>query len=306
MIEVHRFLTEEQAKNCVVEGDAAFDSELNSISDKLLVTHGRFHSSEVKAIVLCGPSCAGKTTTAKKITKMLEEKGKRVHVLSIDDFYYERDLLIKRSGSDKIDFDSPATIDTEELGLTVREIFDDNENVVEVPVYDFLTGKRAEPRFIPVDDRDIFIFEGIQAFYPNVIGMFNAYPTTTIYISPMKSIKAGSLVFEPATLRFMRRIVRDYYRRNAAPEFTFEIWNSVRANEDANIFPYYGCAKIHLNSTVCYEVGMLKPYLDEILPLVPRKSAYYYQAQDLLEAISDFTPIDKKYLSQDSLFHEFV
>ena len=57
---------------------------------------------------------------------------------------------------------------------------------------------------------------------------------------------------------------------------------------------------------MAYEIGMLKPYLDEILPLVPKTSEYYYRAQDFLESISDFTPISKEYLSPDSLFHEFI
>ena len=97
MITVHRFLTPEQAERSVKEGDASFDAELRSCSDDLLVTHGRFHGQKVRAIALCGPTCAGKTTTAKKLTKILEEKGKRVHILSIDDFYYDREILKQRS-----------------------------------------------------------------------------------------------------------------------------------------------------------------------------------------------------------------
>ncbi len=306
MIEVYRYLTPEQARMSVIEGDAAFNAELDSIADDLLVSRGRFHGLPIKAITLCGPTCAGKTTTAKKLTSILEAKGKRVHILSIDDFYYDREILKERSKNGEIDFDSPETIDTKEFALTVREIFDDEETVVEVPTYDFKTGKRGEPRLIPVDERDIFIIEGIQVFYPNVYRVINAYPATSIYINTSKSIKSGPIVFPPAELRLLRRIVRDFYRRDASPEFTFTLWRTVRENEDKNIFPNYGKAKININSTVCYEIGMLKPYLNDILPLVPRSSEHYYTAQDLLEKIADFSPIDKKYLAPDSLFHEFV
>lgn len=306
MIHVHRFLTPEQAKKSVKDGDAAFDAQLRDIQDDLLTDRGRFHGKTVKAIALCGPTCAGKTTTAKKLTSSLEESGKRVHVLSIDDFYYDREVLKERSKDGEIDFDSPDTIDTKELSLTIREIFDDDENVVEVPTYDFKTGKRGEPRLIPVDDRDVFIIEGIQVFYPNVYSLINAYPTTSVYINTDKSIHSGNHTFKTADLRLYRRIVRDFYRREASPDFTFELWKTVRKNEEENIFPYIGKAKIKLNSTVGYEIGMLKPYLDEILPLVPKTSEHYYRAQDILEAISDFTPISKEYLAPDSLFHEFV
>lgn len=306
MIEVRRFLTPEQAEQSVRDGDAAFDAELRSHADDLLVSRGRFHGQAVKVIALCGPTCAGKTTTAKKLTKILEEKGKRVHTLSIDDFYYDREILRARSKGGEIDFDSPDTIDVKELSMTIREIFDDDEGVVEVPTYDFITGTRGEPRFIPVDDSDIFIIEGIQVFYPEVYKLLISYPTTTIYINATRSIKGGNIVIPPIDIRFFRRIVRDYYRRSASPEFTFQLWETVRKNEAENIYPYSHKAKIQLNSTLCYEIGMLKPYLDEILSLVPETSDYYYKAQDYLELIKDYSPIDKKYLAPDSLYHEFV
>lgn len=306
MIHVQRFLTEEQAEVKVKEGDAAFDAELERIYGDLLVSHGRFHGQAVKAIALCGPTCAGKTTTAKKIAQYLERDGKRVHVISIDDFYYDRDVLKARSQNGEIDFDSPGTIDVKELALTIREIFDDDEDVVEVPTYDFLSGKRVEPRFIPMDERDIFIFEGIQVFYPEVYSLLSSYPVTTVYITAEKNIQSGSTTFHCVDIRLMRRIVRDYHRRSASPELTFELWNTVRQNENDNIFPHSVNARIKINSTLCYEIGMLKPYLEEILPLVPDTSEYYDRAQDILKKIADFSPIDKKYLSPDSLYHEFV
>ena len=306
MINIPRYLTEEQAKKCVAESDAAYNAQLAGIYDDLLVSHGRFHGKAVKAIALCGPTCAGKTTTAQRLTTLLESHGKRVHVLSIDDYYYDRKILKERSEGGEIDFDSPDTIDTKELALTIREIFDDDENVVEVPTYDFKLGKRCEPRFIPVDDRDIFIFEGIQVFYPNVFALLNSYPTTSVYINVMKNLQSGNRTFHCVDLRLFRRIVRDFYRREASPEFTFELWKTVRRNEDDNIFPYMHKSRIAIDSTMAYEIGMLKPYLDDILPLVPKNSEHYHRAQDILESISDFSPISKDFLSDDSLYHEFI
>lgn len=306
MIHVQRFLTEEQAEQRVKEGDAAFNAELERIYGDLLVSHGRFHGQAVKAIALCGPTCAGKTTTAKKIAQYLEKNGKRVHVISIDDFYYDREVLKARSKNGEIDFDSPGTIDTKELALTIREIFDDDEDIVEVPTYDFMSGKRVEPRFIPMDETDIFIFEGIQVFYPEVYALLNSYPITTVYINAERSIQSGGLTFHCVDIRFMRRIVRDFYRRNASPELTFDLWKTVRENENENIFPYAAGARLKINSTLCYEIGMLKPYLEEILPLVDKTSEYYDAAQEILEKIADFSPIDKKYLAEDSLYHEFI
>ena len=306
MISVHRFLTPSEAEKSVQVGDATFDAELRECYDDLFISRGRFHGQSVKAIALCGPTCAGKTTTAKKLTQIIEEKGKRVHTISIDDFYYDRAVLKKRSDGGEIDFDSPDTIDIKELSLTLQDIFDDDQSVVEVPTYDFKTGTRSEPRLIPVGENDIFIIEGIQVFYPEVYSLLRSFPTTTAYINAMYAIQAGSTTFPSVDIRFYRRLVRDYYRRNASPDFTFDLWKSVRYNENKNIFPYVSNANVNINSTLCYEIGMLKPYLEEILPLVPKKSSHYYEAQDILELIHDFSPIDKSYLSPDSLYHEFV
>ena len=87
MISVQRFLTPEQCKESVRIGDKTFDTELRACYNDLFKTRGRFRGRSVKAIALCGPTCAGKTTTAKKLTKLLEENGKRVHTISIDDFF---------------------------------------------------------------------------------------------------------------------------------------------------------------------------------------------------------------------------
>lgn len=306
MISVQPFLTPDQSREMVRIGDATFDAELRSCYDDLLTTRGRFHGQSVKAIALCGPTCAGKTTTAKKLQKLLEEKGKRVHTISIDDFYYDRAYLKKRTKNGEIDFDSPDTIDTKELSLTLKEIFDDNENVVEVPTYNFQKGTRGEPRLIPVDDQDIFIIEGIQVFYPEVYSLLKSFPTTTVYINTEKSIQAGGTTIAGVDIRLFRRLVRDYYRRAASPQFTLELWRSVRRNENENIFPYVHNANVRINSTLCYDVGILKPYLCEVLPLVPKENAFSNQAKDILEVIQQFSPIDKAHLAPDSLYHEFV
>jgi hypothetical protein len=122
----------------------------------------------------------------------------------------------------------------------------------------------------------------------------------------MKGIKTGTTVFPAIEVRFLRRLVRDFYKREASPEFTYELWKTVLLNERANIFPYMSRAQIGLNSTVCYEIGMLKPYLEEILSLVPSNSIFYDESQEVLEKIEYFSPIDKSFLAPDSLYHEFV
>ena len=124
----------------------------------------------LRIVRLFGPTCSGKTTAAEILISIFESFGKKAHVISIDDFFYSRDELLRRSrekGVDGIDYDSPDTIDLEMLGKFTEEIFE--SSVVHCPIFDFKVGECVGYRELSIDENDIFIFEVIQANYPNVI-----------------------------------------------------------------------------------------------------------------------------------------
>ena len=177
---------------------------------------------DIRVVRLFGPSCSGKTTTARLLISNFKRHGKRAHVISIDDFYYNRDKLreiSEKKGLSEIDYDSPDTIDCKELEAFIEEIFNDDK--VSCPIFDFKTGMRSGYKTINIDEDDIFIFEGIQAVYPIVVNMFSGRKTSSIYIAPQREILAGGVCFEANEVRLMRRLVRDHNFRNTTPEITF-------------------------------------------------------------------------------------
>ena len=271
------------------------------------VTESIIKKGNIRVIRLFGPSCSGKTTTARLLISYFRRHGKRAHVISIDDFYYNRDYLKKLSddkGLKDIDYDSPDTIDCDELEAFVKAIF--NEDTVSCPIFDFKTGERSGYTTIDIDENDIFIFEGIQAVYPVVVNLFEKYDSTSIYIVPQKSIIAGGVCFEPNELRLMRRLVRDYNFRGTNPATTFKNWDSVRDNEEKNIFPYVDASEYKVNSTMPYEIGILKPYLEKNLADFDSSDAHYSVAQYILERISLVESIPDKLILNGYLYKEFV
>ena len=271
------------------------------------ITESIINKGNIKVIRLYGPSCSGKTTTARLLISYFRRYGKRAHVISIDDFYYNRDYLKKLSedkGLSGIDYDSPDTIDCKELEAFVQEIFNDDK--VSCPIFDFKTGERSGYKTMEIDDNDIFIFEGIQAVYPVVVDLFKKYDSTSIYIVPQKSIMAGGVCFEPNEIRLMRRLVRDYNFRGTDIATTFKLWDSVRDNEEKNIFPYVAESEYKVNSTMPYEIGILKPYLVKTLSDFDESDSHYEVAKYILERISLVEEISNKLILNGYLYKEFV
>ena len=300
MVEAKAFFNGEADKKAyVLECEARFQRRLNEAVEKTV-------SPACRLIALSGPSSSGKTTTANKLIAEFTRLGKHVHVISIDDYFYNRSLLIenaKRAGVE-IDFDSPSTIDLDALGKTVEQIFS-GQSVV-VPTFDFNSGDRTGVREFLPDPNSIFVFEGIQAVYPQVTELFRGHPYAGIFVSVSESLKIGQQVFLPEEIRLMRRMVRDFNFRSASPQFTLTLWESVRKNEINNILPHADSCGVHLNSLLEYEVSALRPYVVPLLSSISSNSLQYKKTQDLLTKLRHIENISREYVPSDSLCREFL
>ena len=271
------------------------------------ITEDIVKKKNIRVIRLFGPSCSGKTTTAKHLISFFKKFGKRAHVISIDDFYYNRSYLIEMSikkGLTDIDYDSPDTIDCEELGTFVEGIFSSDKVVC--PIFDFKTGTRSGYKTIDINKDDIFIFEGIQAVYPQVVKMFEKHESVSIYILPQRDILAGGGCFESNEIRLMRRLVRDYNFRNTTPYITFVNWDGVRDNEEKHIFPYVGGVDYVVNSSMPYEIGVLKPYLVALLSDFNVDDPHYETAKTILDRVLKIEAIPSSLILDGYLYKEFV
>lgn len=302
MMRSNKSFTSAEAARCFVQKcEAEFEERLAVAVSRVCENSG------LRLIGLSGPTCSGKTTTAKKLISHLTAQGKKVHVVSIDDFYLDRDVLVARANNDpnvEIDYDSEDTIDFDALRECVAEVFTDEPT--QIPRYDFVEGKRIGYVTIDPDENDLFIFEGIQAIYPKVTELFRQYNYKSLYICVESGIEIDGTVFAPNELRLMRRLVRDYNFRGASPEFTLLLWESVRTNEEISIFPYAVNCDYFINSTLPFEVNLLAPYLREIMPTVPEDSKFKQQAEVILARLDGIEAISAEYLKADSLCFEFL
>ncbi len=295
------FLTPQEMRAFVARCDADFEQTMQTVAQRVL------QSPQLRLLGLTGPTCSGKTTAAERMTDFFQSHGHRVHVISIDDFYFDKSVLHMRAESASesvVDYDSEDTIDLALLSEKINCLLSYKET--SMPHFDFRLGKRTEgAKISPLPD-DIFLFEGIQILYPKVHAMLNCAAYCSIYICPASSVSVGGVVFEPNDLRLMRRLVRDFRYRSSDPAFTLYLWQSVRNNEETNIFPNAHACNYVIDSSMPYEVGMLRPYLEDILKTVSFRDPSFSEAQNILRKIQAVQPIPSEYMTEKSLYKEFI
>ncbi|MBE6679186.1 MAG: hypothetical protein E7598_01540 [Ruminococcaceae bacterium] len=259
-----------------------------------------------RIITLCGPSCSGKTTTARILDDDFKKLGKELHSISIDDFYFDRKVLEARSKSSglPLDYDSPSTIDLELFGNVIEDI--ERGGKVLLPKFDFTDGRRTHMEEIYVRDEHVFLFEGIQAVYPELVKYLKGHDYTSLFISVEEGISYEETVFSPRELRFMRRLVRDARTRGASAEFTFSLWQSVVANEDKNIYPNLDGVDFKINSTMGYEISVIKPFVLPLLLGISNESEHKKTANDIIKKLENIPVIDSRHVPDESVFREFI
>jgi uridine kinase len=285
----------------VWEEDCRFDREAEQIALELL------EIPELHFIGLTGPTCSGKTTAAKKLTETLGAHGKRLHVISLDDFYFEKKYLhdlAHKKGLERLDYDSEETIDIALFAKCAENLLAGRETVL--PRFNFRTGDREVGETIKPTDGDLFLFEGIQILYPKVRAILEGKAYRSIYIAPLSALETDGCTVEPNELRLMRRLVRDYHFRNTTPEFTFYLWQGVRENEDVNIFPFVSLCHFRLNSTMRYELGILKGELEKIFKAEPVGGEHAAHAERILNILKNVELVPSIYISENSIYKEFV
>ncbi len=299
--EIENGLSNEEILRLVSAGEEHFFAQLRELSQTLL------RQEDLHFLGLTGPTCSGKTTAAELLTDVFEAAGKQIHVISIDDFYYDKAYLwemAKKKGLSKLDYDSEDTIDVELLRDCVESL--KKQNRTQLPRFNFTTGLRECGEAVSPSENDIFLFEGIQVLYPSVDEILRGGAYQSIHIAPQSSIEIGGEEFLPNEIRLMRRLVRDYHFRNSAPEFTLMLWQSVRENEERLIFPNVHRCDYGIDSTMPYEIGILKPFLERILPKIPSEDPFFREGERIRNELRDVQPLSAELIPENSLYKEFV
>lgn len=297
---VTSFQNENEKRELVRQEDHAFLLRVTEAAATLA------KDRDLKLITVSGASCAGKTTTAERLDAELELGGRRVHTISLDDFFFSRSELIERAAKNgsTLDFDSPDTLDLKALSEVAEAIFSGGRLLI--PRFDFKSGERVGTTDLGYPrPEDIYLFEGIQAIYPVVTSLLDRHPYRSVFLSVGEDAGYGDAVFSIDDIRFLRRLVRDCRFRNTDPDFTFRIWETVRANEEKHIFPYSDACDFKISTYHAYELNMLRDEAISLLATIEKGSPWYEPARDLIRRLEPIPSISPSYLSERSLFHEF-
>ena len=282
----------------VQESDEAYTRQVVCAAE-----HIKNNLPQSPIVLLSGPSGSGKTTTALKIQEALGHMGVRTHTVSMDNYFLGADYAPLYRG--ELDLESPKIMDMDLLDEHFTTLSSGEEIII--PKFEFARQMRNDARGTPLRlGRDeIAIFEGIHALNDDCAGR---HPEATkLYISARSDVEeAGKVLFKRTWMRLTRRAVRDYNFRGTDVEKTLRMWANVRRGEKLYISPFKERANIMFDSSLPYEVSVMKNYATPILRQVPEGNPRSAELKKLFAAFEHFEVIDPALVPKDSLLREFI
>ena len=275
-------------------------------SNRLLTIARRINDNKnkIRIVLLAGPSSSGKTTTSRKLCMFLQSFGLHPKVLSMDDYFVEREENPKDENGNP-DYECLEAIDLKLFDSQLSDLLKEKE--VTIPTFNFALGKKEYRNKLKLEKDDIIVIEGIHAIDPKILTNIPRENKFKIYISPLTELNMDNQNRVSTTdNRLLRRIIRDNRTRGYDVEHTLKTWASVREGEEKYIFPYQDEADCTINSALIYEIGVLKTYVEPLLYSVSNDSPYYEEAKRLINFLRLFLPIPSDDIPKDSILREFI
>ena len=297
--EMNRLVAEDKALDTILMAEAFQEKRIASVADAIK------NRPEVKMVLISGPSSSGKTTTCKRLSVQLGVLGYHPVQISVDDFFVERDETPKDKNG-KYDFEALEAVDLPLFNKTLADLIAGKR--VELPIFDFANGTKLwTGKSIQLDEKSIMVIEGIHCLNPKLTEQVPDEVKFKIFVSALTSISIDRQNPIPTTdNRLIRRIVRDYNYRGYSAVDTLRRWRSVRHGEEKNIFPFQENADEMINTSLIFELGVLKPYATAFLNEVPETCVEYAEATRLLKFLSFFKTIPEVAIPGTSILREFV
>lgn len=259
---------------------------------------------DIRLICIAGPSSSGKTTFSNRLRIELMSLGITPLRISLD-MYYKDKSQIPLDADGKPDFEDLRALDVELFNQNMIDLIDGEE--VELPVYNFGSGRTEEGVRTKIDANTPIIIEGIHALNDDLSFAVPKHQKFKIYIAPQFQLNLDN--HNPISytdIRLLRRIVRDKKYRGTSAEKTLEMWPSVRRGEFKWIYPYQeGCDFIY-NSALTYELCVMKKYAMPALQAIKQDSPHYITANRLIKFLKYFTDVEDKFVPCNSLLREFI
>ncbi len=286
-------------RETILLAEALHEKKISDIADKIT------KNNKVKMILIAGPSSSGKTTFAKRLGIQLKLNGIEPKTLSVDNYFVEREQNpVDENGNH--DFECLEAVDLRLFNEHILRLLAGEE--VEIPTFDFQTGhKHYNGNKMRLKEKEVLVVEGIHCLNDKLTEAIPLNQKFKIYISALTVLNIDYYNRISTTdTRLIRRIVRDYKYRHYSAKDTISRWYSVNKGEEKHIYPFQEEADSMFNSSIVYELAVLKKYALPILQEIDRSEPEYAEAKRLITLLNYFKPIPEDYIPESSILREFI
>ena len=261
-------------------------------------------AENINVILIAGPSSSGKTTFSKRLTIQLLARGISPVPLEIDNYFVDREKTpLDKNG--EFNFEALDAVNRKQLSADLSRLIAGER--VQLPEYNFHTGKSGPGEIVQLRPGQIIILEGIHGLNPDLLPGFPQEGTFRVYVSALTQLNLDRHNRVSTTdTRLIRRIVRDARERGYDAKDTIDRWESVRRGEKQYIFPFQDNADVMFNSAMAYELSALKPFAEPILRQVPHNTPAWIEAKRLLAFLEWFLPLQIEMIPDNSILREFL
>ena len=299
LYKLNQKIRDNKIKDYILMDEALHEKKIAGIADSIA------KNNNVKVILIAGPSSSGKTTFSKRLEIELKLNGLKPKTISVDDYFVERKDTPKDENGE-YNFEAIEAIDTNLLNNHLIKLL--NGEKVEIPEFNFHTGqKEYKGKFMEIAEDEVLIMEGIHCLNDKLTFLIPKEQKFKIYISCLTVLNIDYYNRISTTdTRLIRRIVRDNQFRGYDALHTLKMWESVNRGEAKNIFPYQEQADVMFNSSLIYELSVLKDFAMPLLKEIGPDLEEYSEARRIYAMLSYFDSISPKSIPSNSLLREFI
>lgn len=299
LYKLNRIIKRKKIKEYILLDEALHEKKMAKIADDIV------NRKKVKVVLIAGPSSSGKTTFAHRLGIQLRLNGLKPVTISVDNYFVERENNPKDEFGN-YDFECIEAIDTKLFNEHILKLLNDEE--IDVPTFDFEVGtKRYNGEKMRLKDDQILVIEGIHCLNDKLTSLIPKDQKYKIYISCLTVLNLDfNNRISTTDSRLIRRIVRDHQFRGYSALHTLKMWDSVNRGEEKNIFPYQEEADSMFNSSLIYEIAVLKDYAVPLLKEINNTMPEYSEAKKLLSLLEYFESVPSEYVPTNSLLREFI
>lgn len=298
LADLNKHVSDCKVEDLIKITETHFNNQISDLANGIIKKKARY-------VLIAGPSSSGKTTTTKKIALQLRSRGYDVLMISVDDYFKDK-VNAPKDAEGNYDFECLEALDLKLLNKQLKELIAGKK--VTIPTYNFALGEK-EYKNAPtkLQDNAIILMEGLHCINDAMTPDLDPTLKYKVYLSPFIPLNIDRHNYVSTTdLRLMRRMVRDNRTRATDVGATIGYWSTVRGGEEKHIFPHISNVDKIVNTSLIYEVGVLKVYAEPLLYSVKSDSPAYNEARRLINSLRNFFPIPSDYVPDESILREFI